>query len=136
MIQLETIYHLNNFTIDIADRCIPLYPHKDIQLAPRSQVFLQLTGLLPSTFSSGYAIVHILPIPTHLSILTVETEFVNQITCFQINNNSCNPHFFPKEKPFAYLDTRSLGYYDPPSAMQTISTSQFTFPSPCVLNLM
>ena len=91
---------------------------------------IQLTGPLPSTFSSSFAVVHVLPVTDSYSIITTEAEFINQTTCFNFTNNSNRLYSFSREKTFAYLDSRSIGHYDPLTATQIISSKHMIFPSP------
>ena len=118
LIQLESIYSLSQNILQIEDRCIPLYPVKDIILPPKGQIAITVTGELPATFSSGFAVVHILPIDNTFSIITAETEFINQTTCFNLTNTHTKSRFFYHNIPFGYIDTRSIGYYEPLTAFQ------------------
>ena len=129
LIQMESIYSFRNKTLQFQNRCIPLYPLKDTVIPPKGQNVIQLTGQLPLTFSSGFAVVHILPLLNTLSILTTETEFLNQTTCFNLTNTSSKPRIFSQNIPFGYLDTRSIGHYDPSKALHMISSDTLIFPS-------
>ena len=51
LIQLEANYSLLNNTLQLEDKCIPLYPLKDMILPANGQIPLELTGQLPLTFS-------------------------------------------------------------------------------------
>ena len=82
LIQMEATYYLGHNTLQLAERCIPLYTLKDFTLPPNGQTVIHLTGQLPSTFSSGFAVVHVKPLKNSLSIITTEAEFINQTTCF------------------------------------------------------
>ena len=68
------------------NRCIPLYPVKDVILPPKAEIPILITGQLPLTFSSGFAVVHVLPVTNTYSVVTTETEFINQTTCFNLTN--------------------------------------------------
>ena len=129
LIQMESIYSLRNNTLQFENRCIPLYPLTDTVIPPKSQNVIQLTGQLPLTFSSGFAVVHVLPLLNTLSIITTETEFLNQTTCFNLTNTNTTPRIFSQNIPFAYLDTRSIGYYDPSKALHMISSDPLIFTS-------
>ena len=129
LIQMESTYSLRNNTLQFANRCIPLYPLTDTVIPPKSQNVIQLTGQLPLTFSSGFAVVHVLPLLNTLSIITTETEFLNQTTCFNLTNTNTTPRIFSQNTPFAYLDTRSIGYYDPSKALHMISSDPLIFTS-------
>ena len=111
------------------DRCIPLYPVKDVILPPKSEIGILVTGKLPVTFSSGLAVVHVLPVTNTFSVITTETEFLNQTTCFNLTNTFNKPRYFYHNLPFGYLDTRSIGYYEPLTATQMISSDHLIFPS-------
>ena len=128
-IQMESIYSLRNNTLQFENRCIPLYPLTDTVIPPKSQNVIQLTGQLPLTFSSGFAVEHVLPLLNTLSIITTETEFLNQTTCFNLTNTNTTPRIFSQNIPFAYLDTRSIGYYDPSKALHIISSDPLIFTS-------
>lgn len=130
LIQLESVYSLANSTLQIEDRCIPLYPLKDITLPPKGKTTIELTGQLPLTFSSGFAVIHILPLINTYSVVTIETEFINQTTCINLTNTSEKIHYFNHNIPFGYLDTRSIGHYDPLPATQMITSDHLIFPSP------
>ena len=129
LIQMESIYSLRNNTLQFENRCIPLYPLTGTVIPPKSQNVIQLTGQLPLTFSSGFAVVHVLPLLNTLSIITTETEFLNQTTCFNLTNTNTTPRIFSQNIPFAYLDTRSIGYYDPSKALHMISSDPLIFTS-------
>ena len=129
LIQMESIYSLRNKTLQFENRCIPLYPLTDTVIPPKSQNVIQLTGQLPLTFSSGFAVVHVLPLLNTLSIITTETEFLNQTTCFNLTNTNTTPRIFSQNIPFGYLDTRSIGYYDPSKALHMISSDPLIFTS-------
>ena len=129
LIQMESTYSLRNNTLQFENRCIPLYPLTDTVIQPKSQNVIQLTGQLPLTFSSGFAVVHVLPLLNTLSIITTETEFLNQTTCFNLTNTNTTPRIFSQNIPFAYLDTRSIGYYDPSKALHMISSDPLIFTS-------
>ena len=129
LIQMESTYSLRNNTLQFENRCIPLYPLTDTVIPPKSQNVIQLTGQLPLTFSSGFAVVHVLPLLNTLSIITTETEFLNQTTCFNLTNTNTTPRIFSQNIPFAYLDTRSIGYYDPSKALHMISSDPLIFTS-------
>ena len=129
LVQMESTYSLRNNTLQFENRCIPLYPLTDTVIPPKSQNVIQLTGQLPLTFSSGFAVVHVLPLLNTLSIITTETEFLNQTTCFNLTNTNTTPRIFSQNIPFAYLDTRSIGYYDPSKALHMISSDPLIFTS-------
>ena len=129
LIQMESTYSFRNNTLQFENRCIPLYPLTDTVIPPKSQNVIQLTGQLPLTFSSGFAVVHVLPLLNTLSIITTETEFLNQTTCFNLTNTNTTPRIFSQNIPFAYLDTRSIGYYDPSKALHMISSDPLIFTS-------
>ena len=129
LIQMESTYSLRNNTLQFENRCIPLYPLTDTVIPPKGQNVIQLTGQLPLTFSSGFAVVHVLPLLNTLSIITTETEFLNQTTCFNLTNTNTTPRIFSQNIPFAYLDTRSIGYYDPSKALHMISSDPLIFTS-------
>ena len=120
---------LRNNTLQFENRCIPLYPLTDTVIPPKSQNVIQLTGQLPLTFSSGFAVVHVLPLLNTLSIITTKTEFLNQTTCFNLTNTNTTSRIFSQNIPFAYLDTRSIGYYDPSKALHMISQDPLIFTS-------
>ena len=75
------------------DRCIPLYPVKDVILPPKAEIPILITEL-PLTFSSGFAVVHILPVTNTYSVFTTETEFINQTTCFNLTNTINKSRYF------------------------------------------
>ena len=129
LVQMESTYSFRNNTLQFENRCIPLYPLTDTVIPPKSQNVIQLTGQLPLTFSSGFAVVHVLPLLNTLSIITTETEFLNQTTCFNLTNTNTTPRIFSQNIPFAYLDTRSIGYYDPSKALHMISQDPLIFTS-------
>ena len=129
LVQMESTYSIRNNTLQFENRCIPLYPLTDTVIPPKSQNVIQLTGQLPLTFSSGFAVVHVLPLINTLSIITTETEFLNQTTCFNLTNTNTTPRIFSQNIPFAYLDTRSIGYYDPSKALHMISQDPLIFTS-------
>ena len=129
LIQMESTYSLRNNTLQFENRCIPLYPLKDTVIPPKGQNIIQLTGQLPLTFSSSFAVVHVLPLLNTLSIITTETEFLNQTTCFNLTNTNNKPRIFSQNIPFAYLDTRSIGHYDPSKALHMISSDPLIFTS-------
>ena len=129
LIQLESVYSLSQNVLQIEDRCIPLYPVKDVILPPKAEIGIVVTGELPATFFSGFAVVHILPINNTFSIVTAETEFFNQTTYFNLTNTDTKSKFFYHNIPFAYIDIRSIGYYEPLTAFQMISSDHLIFPS-------
>ena len=129
LIQLESVYSLGQNTLQMEDRCIPLYPVKNIILPPKAEIAILITGELPLTFSSGFAVVHILPVTNTYSVITTETEFINQTTCFTLTNTINKSRYFYHNIPFGYLDTRSIGYYEPLTATQMISSDHLIFPS-------
>ena len=129
LIQMEATYFLGHNALQLAERCIPLYTLKDFTLPPNCPTVVHLTGQLPSTFSSGFAVVHITPLRNTLSIITTEAEFINQMTCFTLRNTDKKSHTFTSQNPFAYFDTRSIGYYDPLPATQMVSSDHLIFPS-------
>ena len=73
--------------------------------------------------------VHILPVTNTYSVITTETEFINQTTCFTLTNTLNKARYFYHNIPFGYLDTRSIGYYEPLTATQMISSDHLIFPS-------
>ena len=76
LIQLESVYSLGQNTLQMDDRSISLYPVKDVILPPKAEIAILITGELPRTFSSGFAVVHILPVTNTHSVITTETEFM------------------------------------------------------------
>ena len=46
-----------------------------------------------------------------------------------MKNIKSKSHYFTKEVPFGYLDTRSIGHYDPLTATQMLSSNQLIFSS-------
>ena len=129
LVQMESTNSLRNNTLQFENRCIPLYPLTDTVIPPKSQNVIQLTGQLPLTFSSDFAVLHVLPLLNTLSIITTETEFLNQTTCFNLTNTNTTPRIFSQNIPFTYLDTRSIGYYDPSKALHMISQDPLIFTS-------
>ena len=129
LIQLESVYSLGQNILQMENRCIPLYPVKDVILPPKAQIGIVITGELPRTFSSGFAVVHVIPVTNTYSVVTTETEFINQTTCFNLTNTINKSRYFYHNIPFAYLDTRSIGYYEPLTATQMISSDHLIFPS-------
>ena len=128
LLQLECTLSLPDCTLFVRVRSIPLYLHKDITLGPQDSQVIFLTGDLPIGFSSGTALIYVLPLDTSLSAVTVEAEFINQYTCFSLSNRSDNIHTFSMATPFAYLDTRSLGYYAPPMGTDIFRSYTITYP--------
>ena len=129
LIQLESVYSLGQNILQIENRCIPLYPVKDVILPPKAQIPIVITGELPRTFSSGFAVVHVIPVTNTYSVVTTETEFINQTTCLTLTNTINKSRYFYHNIPFGYLDTRSFGYYEPLTATQMISSDHLIFPS-------
>ena len=129
LIQLESVYSLGQNILQIENRYIPLYPVKDVILPPKAQIGIVITGELPRTFSSGFAVVHNIPVTNTYSVVTTETEFINQTTCFNLTNTINKSRYFYHNIPFGYLDTRSIGYYEPLTATQMISSDHLIFPS-------
>ena len=72
---------------------------------------------------------HVIPVTNTYSVVTAETEFINQTTCFNLTNTINKPRYFYHNIPFAYIDTRSIGYYEPLTATQMISSDHLIFPS-------
>ena len=103
LIQLESSLFLADLTLSVTPRSIPLYPTSEVTLVPKEQTLIYLQGTLPNQFSSGYAITHILPLDPSLSILTVESEFINQSTCFLLKNTSDRIHTFTTSTPLVIL---------------------------------
>ena len=97
LIQMESTYFLGSNTLELIHRCIPLYPLTDTLLPPKGQTTVQLTGQLPLTFSSGFAVVHIIPLINTLSLITTEVEFINQTTCFIMKTSYQNLITSPKK---------------------------------------
>ena len=62
LIQLESSLFLADSTLSVTPRSIPLYPTSEVTLVPKEQTLIYLQGTLPNEFSSGYAIIHILPL--------------------------------------------------------------------------
>ena len=120
LIQLESTYTLATTTLTFPCRTVPLYPTTNISLPPQASTVLHLSGDIPCTFTSGAAIIHIFPLDKHLSFLTLSAIFTAQTTSFRITNTSSTIRTFPYDTPFAVLDLRSLGYYSPPSPIDTI----------------
>ena len=137
LIQLESTYHLAMSTLSFTDRTVPLYPHKNIALPPKASAILHLTGDIPCSFTSGSAIIHIFPLDVSLSYLTVSTTFTAQTTSFRLTNTSSQVHTFSTDRPFAVLDLRSIGYYSPTPASDTVSldTPSFIYPTPFLSSL-
>ena len=129
LIQLESSLFLADLTLSVTPRSIPLYPTSEVTLVPKEQTLIYLQGTLPNQFSSGYAITHILPLDPSLSILTVESEFINQSTCFLLKNTSDKIHTFTTSTPFGYFDPRSIGYYEPLQASQILQMKPIVFPA-------
>ena len=44
LIQLESVYSLGQNTLQMEDKCIPLYPVKDVILPPKSEIAILITG--------------------------------------------------------------------------------------------
>ena len=129
LIQLESVYYLGQNILQMENRCIPLYPVKYVILPPKAEIPILITGELPLTFSSEFAVVHVLPVTNTYSVVTTETEFINQTTCFNLTNTINKSRYFYHNIPFGYLDTRSIGYYEPLTATQMISSDHLIFPS-------
>ena len=129
LIQLESVYSLGQNILQMENRCIPLYPVKDVILTPKAEIPILITEQLPLTFSSGFAVVHVLPVTNKYSVVTTETEFINQTTCFNLTNTINKSRYFYHNIPFGYLDTRSIGYYEPLTATQMISSDHLIFSS-------
>ena len=136
LIQLEASLFLVDLTLSVTPRSIPLYLTSEVTLVPKEQTLIYLQGTLPNQFSSGYAITHILPLDPSLSILTVESEFINQSTCFLLKNTSDNIHTFSNSTPFGYFDSRSIGYYEPLRASQILQTKPIVFPASTTSSLV
>ena len=73
--------------------------------------------------------VHVIPVTDTYSVVTTETEFINQTTCFTLTNTINKSRYFYHNIPFGYLDTRSMWYYEPLTATQMISSDHLIFPS-------
>ena len=129
LIQLESVYSLGQNILQMEDRCIPLYTVNDVILPPKAEIPILIIGDLPLTFSLGFAVVHILPVTNTYSVVTTETEFINKTTWFNLTNNINKSRYFYHNIPFGYLDTRSIGYYEPLTATQMISSDHLIFPS-------
>ena len=82
---------------------------------------IQLIGDLPCDFSSGTAIIRVKPNNETFSYITLEAEFINQITSFLISNTSDKTIHLSSKTPIAFLNLRSIGYFNPPSATQTLA---------------
>ena len=121
IIQLEATYYLASHILTIEPRSIPLYPYKNIQILPKTSTMIQLIGDLPCDFSSGTAIIRVKPINETFSYITLEAEFINQITSFLVSDTSDKTIHLLSKTPIAFLDLRSIGYFNPPSATQTLA---------------
>ena len=73
---------------------------------------IHLIGDLPCDFSSGTAIIRVKPINETFSYITSEAEFINQITSFLISNTSDKTIYLSSKTPIAFLDLRSIGYFN------------------------
>ena len=94
---------------------------KNIQVLPKTSTIIQLISDLPCTFSSGSAIICVKPVNDTFSFVTFETDFINQTTSFLLSNTSDQTLYFPSHIPLAFLDLRSIGYFNPPSATNTLA---------------
>ena len=128
LLQLESTLSLPDCTLFFRVHSIPLYLQRDITLGPNDSQVILLTGDLPVGFSSGMALIYVIPLDTSLSILTVEAEFINQYTCFSLYNTCDKIQTFSMDTPFTYLDTRSLGYYAPPKGTDIFRSYSITYP--------
>ena len=72
LLQVESTLSLPDCTLFFRVRSIPLYLQRDITLGPNDSQVILLTGDLPVGFSSGMALIYVIPLDTSLSILTVE----------------------------------------------------------------
>ena len=82
---------------------------------------IQLIGDLPCDFSSGTAIIRVKPINETFSYIILEAEFINQTTSFLTSNTSDKTILFSSKTPVAFLDLRSIAYFNPPTATQTLA---------------
>ena len=83
---------------------------------------IQLIGDLPCTFSSGSAFIHVKPVNDIFSFVNFETDFINQTNSFLLSNTSDQTLYFCSHIPLAFLDLRSIGYFNPPSAAKYFSS--------------
>ena len=121
-IQLEAIYFLPSATLTVEPRAIPLYPSKNIKIDPGLSSLISISGELPCLFSSGPAIIRVQPVDDGFSYNTIEAEFIDQETCIHVSNRSPKPIYFMKDPPIAFFDLRSIGYFDPSSAQDSVKT--------------
>ena len=115
-IQLESVYYMASNILEVKQRSVPLFPFKDIKIEPGLSSLIDLSGNLPCTFSSGSGIIRVQPVDKDYSYNTIETEFVDQVTSIHVTNKSQQPLHFPKDKPLAFFDLRSIGYFEPSAA--------------------
>ena len=115
IIQVEATYYLTSHLITIEPQLLPLYPVKNIQVLPKTLTMIQLIGDLPCT------IICVKPVNDNFSFVTFETDFINQTTSFLLSNTSDQTLYFPSHIPLAFLDLRSIGYFNPPSAINTLA---------------
>ena len=110
MMQLDGLYDLPSQQLHIQTKSVPLYPHKDISIAPHSQGLIHFSGKIPCSFTSGQAVIHVAPTDNRFSYITLEATFIDQTTSFHITNDSSQTIHFPQMFPAAFLDLRSIGY--------------------------
>ena len=84
IIQIEATYYLASHILSIENKLISLYPIKNIQILPKTSTMIQLIDDLPCDFSPCTAIIRVKPINETISYITLEAEFINQITSFLI----------------------------------------------------
>ena len=93
-IQLEAVYHMKSHVVNIQSRSVPLFSNKDIKISHGTSTSIQLSGDLPSTFTSGTAIIRVQPVEPTFSFNTIEAEFLDQSTCIHVSNKSNKPVYF------------------------------------------
>ena len=126
--QLEATFYVSSNTLDCHNRSVPLFPKKEIIIPSQAASVIYLTGALPLSFSSGNAIVRVVPLQDDFSFVTVSTQFIDGQCSFKVTNTTDRQVVFPSDVPMGYLDLRSIGFFNPSDTTQFVqSTPPTTF---------
>ena len=131
-IQLEASSNLHAPNISVTSKSIPLYVSRTVTIPAHQTSSLHLFGRLPTSFSGGEAIIHVLPVQINYSISTIIATFVNHSTLIRIENASTQPMSFSADEPIAFFDLRAIGYYQPPVCLATRQHSDVCLSTSCL----
>ena len=107
--KLEGVINSRDCCFKFLNRPIPIFPESSVILKPNEQKLIKVKAPFIDEIS-GLAIVNILDVGTH-STLLIKLKFIQNKAILDIVNKSTETMIFKPEEMVGVIDLRSLGYY-------------------------